>query len=149
MRELLLAIQEQLRTDLTYIRNENIYITPHLNYIPNHVRPPCVGIKDGGITRTELSSGMWEVTMRVSLVTYVQLMKEEASIIGDSAANEKGVLEIVADINKSLDENLLNITGMIEAFSPSEPESQLFGNEEEGLQQKKNEFQYVKQETRP
>ena len=148
MKKLLKAIQDQLKTDLTYVRDSDIYVTPHLNFIPASAKPPCVGIKDGGITRTELPGGMWEVVCTVSLVTYVQLLKDEASIMGDASAGKKGVLDIVDDIHSSLDENLLGITGMIEAFSPSETESEMFGDEKEGLQRKTVTYRYVKQETR-
>ena len=149
MKELLLAIQAQLRTDLTYVRSGDIYITPHLNYIPSHVRAPCIGIKDGGITRREELFGMWELTMAISIVVYVQLLKDEASIIGDAAADQKGVLDIIDDINASLDENLLDIDGMQAAYSPSEGASEMFGNEEAGLQSKVINFEYIKEEERP
>jgi len=148
MKELLNAIKAQLQTDLTYIRDRDIYVTPHENYIPHAIKSACVGIKDGGITRTELPGGMWEVTLVTKLIVYVQLAKEEASVMGDSAAGKKGVLDIVDDIHISLDENLLGITGMIEAFSPSENESEMFGDEKEALQRKIVTYQYVKEEDR-
>ena len=148
MKELLNAIKSQLRADLTYMRDRDVYVTPHANYIPNAAKPPCVGLKDGGITRTELPGGMWEVTLTVHLAVYVQLAKDEASIMGDTATGKKGVLDIVDDIHASLDENLLGISGMIEAFSSSEAESEMFGDENEGLQRKIVTYQYVKEEER-
>lgn len=148
MKELLSAIISQLQTALTYIRDGDIYVTPHENYIPNAVRPPCVGLKDGGITRTELSGGMWEVALMAKLIVYVQLAKDEASVMGDSATGKKGVLDIVDDIHVSLDENLLDIEGMQEAFSSSENESEMFGDEKEALQRKIITYQYVKEEDR-
>ena len=150
MKALLTAIQTQLKTDLTYIRDSDIYITPHENYIPNQVRPPCVGIKDGAIIRRELAGGMMEYILNVAISVFVQLHKSEAAVIGDAASGKKGVLEIADDIHASLDENLLDITGMQEAVSdPTEAGSELFGNEEEGLQRKVIKFQYVKEEERP
>ena len=150
MKALLTAIQTQLRTDLTYIRDSDIYITPHENYIPGQVRPPCVGIKDGAIVRKELAAGMMEYTLNVTIIVFVQLHKSEAAIMGDAATGKNGVLEIADDIHASLDENLLGITGMQEAVSdPVEAGSELFGNEEEGLQRKVIKFQYVKEEERP
>ena len=148
MKELLLAIQTQLQTDLTNIRDGDIFITLHENYIPAHVRPPCIGIKDGDIIRIELAGGMWEVTMEVMIIPYVQLAKDEASIIGDSSTGKKGVLDVVDDIHVSLDENLLGITGMQAAFSPSESKSEYFGDEKESLQRKIVRYQYIKEEER-
>ena len=149
MKALLTAIQTQLQTDLTYIRDSDIYVTPHINFIPPGVSLPCVGIKDGSVVRSELSGGMWEAKLKVRLVVYVQLAKPEATIIGDTATSKKGVLEIVDDIHASLDENLLGITGIIAAFSPSESESEMFGDENENLQRKITDYEYEKEETRP
>ena len=148
MKELLSAIKTQLQTDLTYIRDRDIYVTPHENYIPNAVKLPCVGIKDGGISRTELPGGMWEVALSVKLIAYVQLAKEEASIMGDTASSKKGVLDIVDDIHLSLDEDLLGISGMIEAYSPAEAESEMFGDDDDAVQRKIVTYQYVKEEDR-
>jgi len=149
MKALLTAIQTQLRTDLTTIRDSDIYIAPHENYIPNQVRPPCVGIKDGRIVRKELAGGMMEVTLDVTIAIFVHLAKDEASIMGDTATGKKGVLEIGEDVHTSLDESLLGITGMQEAFSPSESGSELFGDEKETLQRKLITYQYVMEEERP
>lgn len=148
LKELLTAIKAQLQTDLTYIRDLDIYVTPHANYIPNATRLPCVGIKDGGISRNELPGGMWGVTLTVKLVVYVQLAKEEASIMGDTASSKKGVLDIVDDIHTTLDENLLDITDMQEAFSSAESESEMFGDDEDAVQRKIVTYQYVKEEDR-
>lgn len=146
MKDLLLAIQAELRRELTYIRDGDIFITPHLNYIPHVFKNAFVGIKDGRVTREELSGSMWRVTMRVKIASYVQLQKEEASIVGDEASGIKGVLEIPDDINAALDENLLGIDGMIEAYcSPVEEESETFGDEKEGLQRKIISVEYVKE----
>jgi len=149
MRELLAAVKTQLQTGLDYVRDRDVNVVPSEGFIPAGVRFPCVGLKDGGLTRTELAGGMWEVVLTVKLVVYVQLLKEEASIMGDSAAGRKGVLEIAEDIHAALDENLLGINGMIEAFSPNEGESELFGDDSELLQRKVITYQYVKQEDRP
>lgn len=149
MKEVLNAIKTQLQTDLTYIRDGDIYIAPHVNYIAGHARPPCIGLKDGPISRVELPSGMWELTMTVTLAIYVQLAKDEAGVMGDTATGQKGVLEIAEDIHASLDENLLGITGMQSAFSPSETASEIFGDEKEALQRKLITYEYVKEEVRP
>ncbi|MBW1777100.1 MAG: hypothetical protein JRJ54_05830 [Deltaproteobacteria bacterium] len=149
MKSLLLAVQAQLRTDLTYIRDGDIYIAPHENYIPSHVRPPCIGVKDGRITRRELVSGMWEVRAQVILAVYTMLAKEEASVIGDGATGQKGILEIAEDIHASLDENRLGVSGVLSAFSPQETPSTLFGTEPPFLQQKLITYEYETEEKRP
>lgn len=149
MKALLTAIQTQLRTDLTYIRDSDIYIAPHENYIPGQVRPPCVGIKDGAIVRKELVSSMLEVTLNVTIIIMVQLAKDEASIMGDTASSKKGVLDIAEDVHAALDENFLDITGMQEAYSPAEEGSVMFGDEKEALQRKLITYQYIREGLRP
>jgi len=136
MKALLTAIKTKLQTDLAYIRDGDIYITPHENYIPNHVRPPCVGIKDGRISRTRGMGGCVMRTMIVRVIVYVQLAKSEASIMGDEATEQNGILDIDADIQSALDNNLLSISGVQDAFCEVSQESELFGAERESLQRK-------------
>ena len=149
MKNLLNAIKTQLQTDLTYIRDGDIYVTEDENLIPESARFPALGIKDGPVTRIELPSEMQEVTLTVILTPFVQLDKPEAAIMGDSHTGKKGVLDITGDIHRSLDENLLGITGMQTAFSPREEGSELFGDEKEVIQKKTIIYQYVKEEERP
>ncbi|MDH5524445.1 MAG: hypothetical protein OEY01_10705 [Desulfobulbaceae bacterium] len=149
MKALLAAIKQELQANLTGIRDSDIYITPHENYIPATAKPPCVGIKDGGENRVELVADMWEVTAKVIIVPYVQLYKAEASIMGDAVAGKKGVLEMTAEIHAVLDRNHLNISGMQWAFSSSETPSQLFGDQKQSLQRQLITYQYVYEEERP
>jgi hypothetical protein len=57
MKTLLSAIKKELQDKLTNIRDTDIFIAPHINYIPASVRMPCVAIKDGKIQRKELTGG--------------------------------------------------------------------------------------------
>ena len=149
MKTLVQAIQTQLRNDLNYVRDSDVFVTEDEALIPETCKFPAVGIKDGPVTRIELAGGMWEVALTVRLIAWVQLHKTEAAIIGDAAAGKKGVLEIAADVHSSLDENLLSIDGLQSAFSPSETESQFVGDEELVLQRKIITYQYTKEEVRP
>lgn len=146
MKSLLSAIQTRLRAQLTYIRDGDIYITPHENYIPHHVRPPCVGIKDGDIDRSELVGECVASRMTVSLIVFVQLPKDEASIMGDSSTGQKGVLDAADDIVTALDGELLDVSGLQAAFCDSSKASELFGDERETLQRKIIRCQYEKEE---
>lgn len=151
MRELLNAIKSALQAaeTLSYVRDVDIYITPHLNYIPAGVQFPAIGIKDENIARAELASEQMEYMLRARLVVYVDLAKAEASVTGDAATEEKGVLQIEEDLLSVLDENLLGTTGMISALSPSSSGSELFGDESETLQRKIIDLEYVKEGERP
>ena len=147
MKDLLTAIQTQLKTDLTYIRDSDIYITPHENYIPGQVRFPCVGIKDGAVARTELTRGeVVESDRAVLIIAYVKLAKPEAAVMGDDATGKKGVLDIINDIHDSLHDNKLGLTGMSHVFCPSEDPSDLFGEENEYIQKKAVRYEYTQEE---
>lgn len=150
MKELLTAIKAQLQTDLTYVRDKDVFVTEDENLMPNSVKFPAAGLKDGPVVRVELTSGMMEYTMTVKIIAYTQLQKPEAAIMGDAATGDKGILEVEKDIHKSLDENLLSITGMQSATAlPNQPESGLFGDEMEVVSRKIISYQYVKETERP
>ncbi len=149
MKALIAAIREAMRDNLTYIRPGDFFIAPHEDFIPRDVKFPCIGIKDGGIIRSEGLDSSMEYSMDVTLIAWVAIHKPEASIIGDDGTGVKGVLEVADDIHACLDENLLDIDGMIEAFSPSETGSETMGNDNQFLQKKKITYRYVIQGDRP
>jgi len=147
LKALLTAIKSELPNNLAWVRAGDVYITPDVDFIPPGTRYPCIGIKDGTIRRRELPGNMLEVTLTVTLAVYVQLLKPEASIMGDG--NKPGVLDAAADIHGVLDENLLNITDMQKAFSPNEDDSQMASDDKRLLQSKLITYHYVKEEDRP
>lgn len=150
MKELLSAIKTQLQTDITYVRGSDIFITEDENLIPEAVKFPAVGIKDGPVVRIEMIGGMMEYRMTVKIVALVQLTKPEAAIMGDTSTGRKGILDMEADIHTSLDENLLSITGMIAAVAlANQGESEVFGDEVEVIQRKVIGYEYVKETERP
>ena len=148
MKDLLTAIQAQLRTDLTYIRDSDIYITPHENYIPPHARFPCVGIKDGDEERDELSRGkVLEIKRTVILVVYVKLAKPESAVMGDAVADKKGVLDIVEDIHDALHGDDLDLSSISHVFCPAVKPSEMFGDDQEYIQKKVLAYEYTQEET--
>lgn len=149
MKALLTAIESALQSGLDYVRDGDVFVTPDDNYIPEDVRFPAVGLKDGGISRMELPGGMLRVQMDVKIILYVQLAKNEAAIMGDAAGGRTGILDMADDIHAILDENLLSITGMQEAYSPSDQESLMVGDENETMQRKILSYRYVKEANRP
>lgn len=147
MKTLITNIKTKIQADIDYVRDSDVFVTEDADAIPQAVKFPAIGIKDGPVTRTELAGGMWEVTLEVKVIAWVQLSKPAAAVMGDGG--NKGVLDMAADINASLDENLLAIAGMQSAFSPAETESELFGDEKEALQRKIITYRYMKEEDRP
>ena len=150
MKALLTAIKSQLRTDLDYVRNSDVFVTEDDNLIPSAVKFPAVGLKDGPVQRIEMMGGMMEYRMTVKIIALVQLTKPEAAIMGDTSTGKKGILDLETDIHESLDENLLSITGMTSAVAlANQGESEVFGDETEVIQRKIITYQYVKETERP
>lgn len=150
MKALLSAIKTKLQTELTYVRNNDVFVTEDENLLPKSAKSHAVGIKDGAVTHKELAGGMLELTMTVKIVLWVQLAKPEAAIMGDDAADKKGVLDMEADVHGVLDENLLAIAGMQSAVrSPISPGSELFGDETDAMIRKVITYEYTKEKERP
>lgn len=150
MKTLVLAVQSQIQASLAYVRDGDVYITPNLNLIPVDVRFPCVGIKDGPVQRVALAGSMVSVTRTVRLAACVEILKDEASLIGDAATGDKGALEIVDDLHAALDEELLGLTGCISArFDPQEPESEIYSTDQSMIVKKRVNYHYTYEEARP
>lgn len=149
MKELLTKLKAALQQGISYVRPQDVYITADLNLIPNGVMAPAFGLKDGPIRRSEKAGGMWEVVMTVQVGLFAKVLKPEASVMGDPASGQKGVLDLQKDLHALLDENLLGIIGMQAAFSPSEAGSETVGNESEMFQRKIVSYEFTKEEERP
>lgn len=134
---------------LSYIENDNIFITPDREIIPYSCSFPALGLKDGPIEYRPLTNIMREVTYNVDVIIYQKLTAGETPITGQTTPRIYGVLEIAANIDSLLSENYLSIAGMEQAWLVSEQESQTIGYDELVLQQKILTFQYTKQEVRP
>ena len=130
MKILIAAIKAALQTGLSgTVRPADIYITPHVNYIPRSVRMPCVAIADGGSDRAELLGGAVSVTAKITVVIYVDLAKEEAVIMGDAATGQKGLLDMADAVCSILDGDTLGVAGVLWAQCHAESASELFGDE--------------------
>jgi len=90
---------------LSYIRDNDIFITPDVDYVPRQTKMPCIGVKDGAI-RYDLDSEGALSNMGVSIAVFAEIHRdEESSIVGDGIS--KGVLEIAEDVADVLHNNLL------------------------------------------
>jgi hypothetical protein len=150
MKALLTAIKTQLKTSLTYVRDLDIYITPDLDYIPEAVKFPAVAIEDGDVDSPNSMGASWVETLNVRIAAYVQLLKPEASVMGDTSTSSKGVLDMEIDILTALNDNKLSIAGMqVVENDPARPKSELVGNDNYMLVRKIVTMQYVRASTRP
>lgn len=130
------------------MRAADIFVTEDDSLIPDAVKFPAVGIKDGPIARTEDAGGYWTVSLDVRIICLVQLQKTEAAVMGDASTGKKGVLDMAVDVHAALDNDLLAIAGMQAAFSPAEGESEFIGDEQLVLQRKIITYRYEKEELR-
>ena len=143
MKSLLNAIKSELQTDLTYVRDSDIYVTEDEDLIPSSVKFPAVGLKDGDITYAIETANQESDELLVDIIAYEQLSKTEASIMGDAATGKKGVLDIIADVKTSLTSNMLN--GIVDVAVPvSEGGSEFIGDENEAIQKKRLTMRYEK-----
>ncbi|MFH2129762.1 MAG: hypothetical protein ABIK68_05250 [bacterium] len=146
MQALLLAIQSALRSGLSDIRSGDIFITPHVNFVPPGVKAPAIGIKDGPGRVSELGGSMQETTLQVKLVIWVDFPAGEEMIIGKGTM--KGVLDRTTEVHAVLGQNLLSIDGMISARPVAETESEMFSDGKgRGLDRKIITYEYEKEET--
>jgi len=151
MKALLTAVKAELQSRLKYnIRKDDVFITPHVDYIPAAAKMPCIGIKDGRVLRKELAGGEMEYTLHIRIAVFVQNHKGiEYVILGDDPSNRDGVLDIEEDIHEILDENLLGIARMEDAFCTESAESDMVGRDKDLLQQKIITYEYLQKGDRP
>lgn len=146
MRDLILAIKKQLQDELDYIRERDIYITPHIGFIPQGAMYPCIGIKVGKNEHSYGAGHSKENEQYVRLAIFQDLAREELSIIGDSGSNVKGLLEINEECIEALENKKLGVPGVISAIVVADPEADFFddGNGSE-IQRKQLGFKYERQ----
>lgn len=85
MNRLLPEIRTALQGMTRFSRASDCYITPHENWMPTGTRQPCIGIKDGGTVRRELTCGLVELTATVALVGFVRMTADgETAVCGDA-----------------------------------------------------------------
>ncbi len=141
MKALITVVKTELQTDLTYVRDRDIFVTEDENLIPEQVKFPAVGIKDGAVTYAIETAEQESDELFLDIIAYVQITKPEAAIMGDAATGKKGVLDIIADIKTSLSGNLLG--GNVDVAVPVDSgESEPIGDEEEAIQKKRITMKY-------
>ena len=150
MKQILLAVQAELKNYLDYIRDRDIFIAPSVYSINTAAKMPCVGIKDGKPVLRELTCCAEEWLLPVHFSIFVQLAKEpERTIIGDASTTQPGVLAIADDIKTKLVGNLLGMDPIIQAaLLTDESESEMFIDPaSRGIQRKELTITYTKEVT--
>lgn len=99
MKNLMLKIQVLLRT-IDGMRDTDIFLSPDAELIPETVKLPCIGIKDGQVTREQLMGNAEGLTLPVEIYVYDTLVRSDKSIIS--------VFDITTAIHGKLADNLLD-----------------------------------------
>jgi hypothetical protein len=135
MKTLIVAIQDALQgiySDLNLKKEKAVYICVDDRITPPGVIPPCIGIKDGDTVREETFSDRIEIVYTVNIFVLCDLPKDEQKIIGNETKDKPGVLDMCYGVIQELDNNLLDIDGLYEAFCSDISASVAYGNVETG-----------------
>ena len=138
---LLKAIQQELRTGLATVRDRDIYITPHLGFVPPGVKQPCVGIKDGKVTHRYGMAESKGYTLVVHFAILIDPKKKESSIVGEG----DGILALQKKCVDLLEFNNLGVSGLSGAAVVADLETEYFESKtESNLLRKRFSLQYEK-----
>ena len=149
MKSLLTAVQAALKAGLTDVRESDVFIAPFELYLPEAVKSPAIGIKDHGTRRRELVGGMVEVSRSIMVVPWVQVVSAENAILGSWASGQPGILDLSEAIQTLLDENLLGLTGCMEAFGESDSATEMTFTQTAPWQRQELVYTYQFEEERP
>ena len=100
------AVKSRMQAEIADVRQENIYITSDENYIPDAVSPPCIGIRENGVSWSYVPNdrgGRMRGEYSLMIVVYSDLIRDEMAVTGDESINEKGVLETCKNVVSALD----------------------------------------------
>lgn len=143
MKSIITKIKARLQSQISYVKDSDVYITEDERLLRNQGNYPAIGIKDGGITYNLPAVDTEDDTLNVTVCGYVRLYKPEAAIIGDVSTNRKGVLDLLADIKAALtDYNLDDSVDL--ALPESETASELLIDERTAIIKKTLTMRYLR-----
>ena len=141
MKELILAIQSVLQEKMPFVKPHDVYVTEDVHLIRNAGGYPAIGIKDGSQSFTSLAGDQEDETLSVTIAVYVQLLKQEAGIMGD--AGRKGVLDMSQSVVDALRDTTFD--GLMSQATPiTVGASEFLADETLALVMKTISMQYVR-----
>ena len=99
MKNLMLKIQQQLGT-IDGIRERDVFLSVDTGIVPEYVKFPCIGIKDGLVDRKYLMGGEIELNLDVEIAIYEKVIKGDREVIS--------IMETAQKIHEKLTENYLD-----------------------------------------
>jgi len=131
---LLTTIQTDLQaaTGLSYVADESIFITPDEDYIPAELTFPAIALKDGPETFDRdpvgFPSERWQMGYnQIHAIAYVALSEGDTPVIGGTAPEYHGILDLCAAIDTALEAAWSAISGVEDFRIVDSPESQIIG----------------------
>jgi len=130
---LLTTIQTDLQAaaGLSYVADESIFITP--GYMPPvTMRLPAISLKDGPETFDRdpvgFPSERWQMGYnQIHAIAYVALSEGDTPVIGGTAPEYHGILDLCAAIDTALEAAWSAISGVDDFRIVDSPESQIIG----------------------
>lgn len=131
MKTIVTAIKTALRnaTALNFVRDNDIFLSPTVNYLPTTASRYAISIVPGPERRQEKMGNILNSKPVVRVVLWVTLLGDEESVVGNSG--NPGILDFTETVDGVLDENLLGITGLENAFCSELSEPRVFGSKEQ------------------
>ena len=125
MREFLEAVRTHLRASLDGFRDSDIYVAPHVDFVPAEARFPCLGIKDGRTGHEDLHDGTGRrISLEVQVAVMLQILRSpDAAIMG--SGDSPGLLDICERVRTALHRAELPVQGLVECHVVEEEETAL------------------------
>lgn len=120
MDALITAALAKLKTDITYVRDVDIYVTEDLELIRMAGGYPAIALKDGGTTLATETANQGEDVLTLKAGIYTKLHKPGAAIMGDASAGEKGLLVMAKEVLVALDSTFSGVADLSEQVSIGE-----------------------------
>lgn len=156
MKALLNAIKTDLQNaaTLSYVRDQDIFIIPDEDIIPQTAAFPAIGLKDGHISMTKEATAagtnlLWEVTYLVHVLLYVDMVAGEVPVVGQTSPSVvKGIMDINDDVRAVLHEDYQSISGILDAYCVEESAGEIIGGTDMIVLKKRLTFEYMAQEVK-
>jgi hypothetical protein len=140
VKDILAKLKTVIREGMGDIRA--VHVLPDPDFLPASTLFPCVGLLDGDSTFSEGMDRTEDENGSVLIYIYVQILREEASVMGDGAT--KGVLDLCEGLRGLL--NWSTLDGLVQRFyCPEALGSEMMQKDERiFLQRKGLRFNYVR-----
>lgn len=131
MLDLLPAVQQQLQSTITTVPAADIILLEDEQLLPESLRYPAIGIKDGEVVWKAQTSRTYDQTLAIRVTVYVRLNRQ-----GESVTGAGGVLALSAACRDALINNNLGLAGVYQAHPGTEEASETFDDGKELIQRR-------------